>query len=84
MIAFALGALAFGLRRFHFPLPPVLLGLVIGPLFEQELRRSLAISGGAATIFFTRPIAATLVAVTAVMIVWPLIARRRRPVILDE
>jgi putative tricarboxylic transport membrane protein len=83
MIAFALGALAFGLRRFHFPLPPVLLGLVIGPLFEQELRRSLAISGGAVTIFLTRPIAATLIAVTAVMLVWPLIARRRRPVILD-
>ena len=83
MIAFALGALAFGLRRFHFPLPPVLLGLVIGPLFEQELRRSLAISGGAVTIFFTRPIAATLIAVTAVMVVWPLVARRRRPVILD-
>ena len=77
IIAFALGALAFGLRRFHFPLPPVLLGLVIGPLFEQELRRSLAISGGAASIFFTRPIAATLIAVTAVMVVWPLVARRR-------
>ena len=83
IIAFALGALAFGLRRFHFPLPPVLLGLVIGPLFEQELRRSLAISGGAATIFFTRPIAATLIAVTAVMVVWPLVVRRRRPAILD-
>lgn len=77
IIAFALGALAFGLRRFHFPLPPVLLGLVIGPLFEQELRRSLAISGGAASIFFTRPIAATLIAVTAVMVVWPLVVRRR-------
>ncbi len=83
IIAFALGALAFGLRRFHFPLPPVLLGLVIGPLFEQELRRSLAISGGAATIFFTRPIAATLIAMTAVMVVWPLVVRRRRPAILD-
>jgi putative tricarboxylic transport membrane protein len=83
IIAFALGALAFGLRRFHFPLPPVLLGLVIGPLFEQELRRSLAISGGAASIFFTRPIAAALIAVTAVMVVWPVIVRRRRAVILD-
>jgi len=83
IIAFTLGALAFGLRRFHFPLPPVLLGLVIGPLFEQELRRSLALSGGAASIFFTRPIAATLIAVTAVMVVWPLVVRRRRPAILD-
>ena len=79
IIAFALGALAFGLRRFHFPLPPVLLGLVIGPLFEQELRRSLAISGGAATIFFTRPIAATLIAVTAVMVVWPLVVAGAAP-----
>lgn len=83
IIAFALGALAFGLRRFHFPLPPVLLGLVIGPLFEQELRRSLAISGGAASIFFTRPIAATLIAVTAVLVVWPMLIRRRRTAILD-
>jgi putative tricarboxylic transport membrane protein len=74
-IAVALGALAFALRRFGFPLPPVLLGLVIGPLLEQELRRSLAISGGDPLIFFTRPIATTLIAVTAGLVLWPAVVR---------
>jgi putative tricarboxylic transport membrane protein len=77
-IAFALGALAFLLRRFDFPLPPVLLGLVIGPLLEQELRRSLAISGGDATIFFTRPVATTIVVITLLVTLLPLFVRRAR------
>jgi putative tricarboxylic transport membrane protein len=77
-IAVALGVLAFLLRHFGFPLPPILLGLVIGPLLEQELRRSLAISGGNASIFFTRPIATTIVCATALISLLPLIARRRR------
>jgi putative tricarboxylic transport membrane protein len=76
-IAFALGALALGLRQFGFPLPPVLLGLVIGPLLEQELRRSLAISGGDPAIFFTRPIATTIIAMTAVVVAWPIFSRLR-------
>ena len=75
MIAFALGAVAFVLRQFDFPLPPVLLGLVIGPLLEQELRRSLAISGGDATIFFTRPIATTIIAATVLVVLLPRLAR---------
>jgi len=74
-IAVVLGAVAFGLRQFGFPLPPVLLGLVIGPLLEQELRRSLAISGGDPLIFFSRPIATPLIAVTAVLVMWPLLVR---------
>ena len=75
VLAFLLGGLAFGLRSFAFPLPPVLLGLVIGPLLEQEMRRSLSISGGDWSIFVTRPIAASLLGVTAVMVVWPLVVR---------
>ena len=45
MIVTVLGLVAFALRTFGFPLAPVLLGLVLGPLVEQELRRSLALSG---------------------------------------
>ena len=79
VLAFLLGGLAFVLRSMAFPLPPVLLGLVIGPLLEQEMRRSLSISGGDWSIFVTRPIAASLlgVAVFAVSVsVW-MAARRR-------
>jgi putative tricarboxylic transport membrane protein len=77
IVAFALGAVAFGLRRYGFPLPPVLLGLVIGPPLEQELRRSLAISGGDPTIFIMRPIAGLLIAIAAILALWPFVARGR-------
>ena len=37
-------------------LPPLTIGLGLGELFETNLRRSLVLSGGSATIFFTRPV----------------------------
>jgi putative tricarboxylic transport membrane protein len=59
-IVWLLGIAAFLLRRFGFPIAPVLLGLVLGPLIEQDLRRSLAMSSGDFGIFVTRPIAAAI------------------------
>ena len=64
IIVFILGALAFVLRRFQFPVAPVLLGIVLGPLIEQEFRRTLSISAGDYLIFFERPISASLLALT--------------------
>ena len=62
VIVWLLGVAAFLLRRFGFPIAPVLLGLVLGPLIEQDLRRSLAMSSGDFSIFATRPIAAGILA----------------------
>jgi putative tricarboxylic transport membrane protein len=79
VLAFLLGGLAFGLRSFAFPLPPVLLGLVIGPLLEQEMRRSLSISGGDWSIFVMRPIAASLLGLAVLAVgssVWLTLRRR--------
>ncbi len=64
-IVWLLGVAAFFLRRFGFPIAPVLLGLVLGPLIEQEMRRSLAMSSGDFSIFFTRPIALGVILVAA-------------------
>ena len=44
---------------------PMVLTMVLGPLMERALRQSLEISGGDATIFFTRPISATALAIAA-------------------
>jgi len=63
IIVWALGVLAFVLRRFRIPVAPVLLSLVLGPLLEQEFRRALTVSGGDLSIFVTRPISATLLAI---------------------
>lgn len=58
LIVFALGALAFVLRKSNIPIAPVLLGLLLGPLIEQEFRRSLSISAGDFSILISRPLSA--------------------------
>lgn len=69
VIVWLLGVAAFLLRRFGFPIAPVLLGLVLGPLIEQDLRRSLAMSSGDFGIFLTRPIAGGILALVALIAV---------------
>ena len=80
VIVWLLGVVAFLLRRYGFPIAPVLLGLVLGPLIEQDLRRSLAMSSGDFGIFLTRPIAAGILALIALIAIFKIVAlipRRR-------
>jgi putative tricarboxylic transport membrane protein len=81
VIVWLLGVAAFLLRRYGFPIAPVLLGLVLGPLIEQDLRRSLAMSSGDFSIFLTRPIAAgilSLIALIAIFKIITLISQRKQ------
>ena len=50
------GFLGFVLRELKFPMPPLILGLVLGDLLEKNLTRGLVLSGGWMAPFFTRPI----------------------------
>ena len=54
------GILGYFLERMRFPIATIILGVVLGSMVEEEFRRSLLISGGDFTVFFTRPISATL------------------------
>jgi putative tricarboxylic transport membrane protein len=65
------------MRRHGFPIAPAIVGIVLGPLIEQEFRRSLAISVGDPGIFFTRPISAGILLVAAFALVWPILKRWR-------
>jgi len=62
------GVLGFVLRRFHFPVAPLVLGIVLGDLLEKSLRRGLVLSDGDLSPFFTRPISAALFGIIAVVI----------------
>jgi putative tricarboxylic transport membrane protein len=55
------GVIGYGMRKGGFPPAPVVLALVLTPPMETALQQSLQMSHGSFTIFFTRPIAATLV-----------------------
>jgi putative tricarboxylic transport membrane protein len=60
-----IGVAAFILRRQNYPIPPFVLGLVLGDILDKSLRRGLTLSDGNLLPFFTRPICALLFAVTA-------------------
>jgi len=82
VILVVIGLLGYVMRVYDFPVAPVLVGMILGPLAEQQLRRALAISQGDPSVFLTRPLAAGLLAVTAVILVMPVLVTllRRRSV----
>jgi putative tricarboxylic transport membrane protein len=64
------------MRVWDVPLVPAVLGLILGPLSEQQFRRAVAIADGDLTIFVTRPITVTLLAVALMVLTGPWILRR--------
>jgi putative tricarboxylic transport membrane protein len=82
MLIFGIGG--FLLRRLGFEGAPFILAMVLGPMMETSLRQSLLISRGSFAIFYTRPICATLLVVTAMFLLWPLIRRRKQAKISHE
>lgn len=62
------GVIGFVLRKFHYPVAPLVLGIVLGDLLEKSLRRGLVLSDGDLTPFLTRPISAVLAASIAIVI----------------
>lgn len=74
------GVVGFGMKKARFPLAPVILGLVLGPLMERNLRRALALSGGEWGVMFSSALAVFLWLLAALAIllppVWTRIRRR--------
>src|SRR5689334_7624655 len=66
---------------------PLLLGFVLGPMMEENLRRALLLSRGDPTVFFTRPISLTLLIITAILIVIvvsPAVSKKREEAFQEE
>jgi putative tricarboxylic transport membrane protein len=72
---YVFGVLGFLMRRFGFPAPPLIVGLILAPMAEQSMRQALTISQGEWSTFVTRPISASLLAVAVLMIVAPRLYR---------
>jgi putative tricarboxylic transport membrane protein len=76
-ILYLVGIVGCAMRVYDVPLVPAVLGLVLGPLSELQFRRAMAISEGDLTIFLTRPIAATLLAVAVIVLLGSRLMTRR-------
>jgi putative tricarboxylic transport membrane protein len=77
-VMLAFGLIGFVLRHYGYPMAPLVLGIVLGDLFEKNLRRALVLSDGDLTPFFTRPISAALAALIVGSVGWKLWTLRRR------
>ncbi|GAB3285300.1 tripartite tricarboxylate transporter permease [Parasphingorhabdus pacifica] len=78
VLLYIVGALGFLLRRYGFPIAPVLIGVILGPLAESELRRAMAMGQGDVTILFSSPITITLYAAMIIAVVVPYVLRFRK------
>ncbi len=65
-----LGIAGYVLARFGFPLAPIVIGLVLGPIIEVNLRNGLVANDMDLTVFVTRPISAALLIAVAVTLAW--------------
>jgi putative tricarboxylic transport membrane protein len=86
MISAAYGIVGYWLIKHDFEAAPMLLGFVLGPLMEENLRRAMLIARGDATVFFTRPISGGLLAVAILLLVLavlPMIRKRREVVFVE-
>src|ERR687888_1959279 len=69
MISAMYGVVGYWLIKHDFEAAPMLLGFVLGPLMEENLRRAMLIARGDATVFFTRPISAVLLIIAGILLV---------------
>jgi putative tricarboxylic transport membrane protein len=69
------GLMGFVMRRFDYPIAPVVVGLILGPVAESQLRRALQISLGDPLVLVQSPISATLLALALIALVAPFVLR---------
>jgi putative tricarboxylic transport membrane protein len=75
----AFGGVGYLLRKLDFPLAPIILGLVLGPLMEKNLRRALSLSGGDWQVLFSSPLAIGLWVLAVLSLLLPLFVGRLGP-----
>jgi putative tricarboxylic transport membrane protein len=75
LVLLVIGAIGFLMRRFGLPVLPAILGVILGPDAELQLRRSLQIADGDVSTLFSTPLAIGVYTVIALLLLFPLIRR---------
>ena len=86
-IAALFGLIGYAFAKLKCEPAPLLLGFVVGPLLEENLRRALLLSRGDASVFFTQPISAILIAIAVALVLilaLPSVRKERDEVFTEE
>ena len=87
LLTIPLGILGYVFMKLGCEPAPLMLGFILGPMMEENLRRTMLLSLGDPTVFFTRPLSAVLLLMAAVMVVivtLPAISKKREKVFIEE
>ncbi|SNY92371.1 putative tricarboxylic transport membrane protein [Cohaesibacter sp. ES.047] len=77
-MAFLFGIVGYVLRKFQYPLSPIVIGVILGPIAEGNLRRSLLLSQDGLSIFAERPIAMAILFIDLIVILWAILPKETR------
>ena len=77
VLLYGIGVLGLVMRRFSFPTAPVVVGMILGPLAEAQLRNAMSIGSGSAMVFLERPMSLTLLLIVVAVLVVPRLLKRR-------
>ena len=78
LLLYVIGVVGVALRRFDFPSAPVVVGMILGPLAEAQLRNAMSIGEGKWTVFVERPASLALLALICAVLLLPRALRWRR------
>ena len=87
LLTIPLGILGYVFMKLGCEPAPLMLGFILGPMMEENLRRTMLLSLGDPTVFFTRPLSAVLLLMAAALVVivtLPAISKKRETVFVDE
>ena len=77
-LIFVFGVVGYLMRKLDYPMAPAVLAIVLGPLAEKAFRQSLIGVQGDVTVFFTRPLSGTFMALALLLFVYPIYLNYRR------
>jgi len=78
-VALGLGILGFFLKKGGYPIAPIVLGLILGGMLEENFPRAVKLAGGNYSVFFTKPISIVFIVLALLSVMLPLLRKRRRP-----
>jgi putative tricarboxylic transport membrane protein len=79
LVMIVFGVIGYLLQKFDYQPAPLIMGFVLGDLFEKSLRQSLLMSSGDPSIFFTRPVSVSCLIIALLLLLSPIFLRKYRP-----
>ncbi len=77
VLLYGIGLVGVLMRRYEFPTAPVVVGMILGPLAEAQMRNAMSIGEGSAMVFLQRPGSVFMIVVIVAVLVVPRLLRRR-------